>query len=112
MSDAVGRPGCGTRRDAQPGWRGRWRSVPEGVSPREGRGRRSVRDEPAEHREAWVDVVVGVVVVALVERQAANDAQTGAVLAIQRRNRQGEHDRLADRLFQVELVMVRQADDA
>jgi hypothetical protein len=50
-------------------------------------------------------------VVALVERQAADDAQARAVLAVERGDRLGELDRLADRPLEVELVVIGQADD-
>ena len=95
-------PARQTRRSAA-----EWRSVRRNARSARNRARHlpalepSVRHEPPEHREARVDVVVGVVVVAFVERQAADDAQTGAVLAIERRDREGEHDRLADRPLEV-----------
>jgi hypothetical protein len=44
----------------------------------------SARAEPLEDLKPWVDVVLGVVVHALVQRQAADDAQSGTVRAVQR----------------------------
>ena len=56
-----------------------------------------VRAKAAERLEPRVDVVVGVVVLALVEPQAADDAQARAVRAAERGDRLGQQDRLADR---------------
>src|SRR6185369_3156206 len=79
----VGRPRCGTRRDAQPDWQGRWRSVPEASSRRErnrprppfalfdspgarSRGESLLAERPKRF-EPRVDLLVRVVVAALVE---------------------------------------------
>ena len=51
------------------------------------------------------------VVRALVEPLAADDAQAGAVRPAQRRDRLGQRDRLADGRLEVELVVVGQAGD-
>ena len=63
----------------------------------------------AQRLEARVDVVVGMVVVAGLERLAADDAQARAVRPAQRRDRLGQRDRLDDRRLEVELVVVGQA---
>ena len=65
--------------------------------------------EGAQRLETRVDVVVGMVVRPLVERQAADRTEAGAVGAVQRGDRLGQRDRVADRGLQVELVMVGQA---
>ena len=58
-----------------------------------------------------VDVVVRMVVLALVEPQAADDAQARAIRPAERRDRLGQLDRLADGRLEVELVVVGQAGD-
>ena len=63
----------------------------------------------AQRLESRVDVVVGVVVRALVERQAADRAQARAVRPVERGDRLGQRDRVADRRLEVELVVVGQA---
>ena len=65
----------------------------------------------AQRLQARVDVVVRMVVLAVVEPPAADDAQARAVRAAQRRDRLGQLDRLADRRLEVELVVVGQARD-
>src|SRR6185503_928966 len=72
---------------------------------------RLVRLERPQRLEARVDVVVGMIVRALVERVAADDAEAGAVGAVDRRDRLGEEDRVANGRLEVQLVVVREADD-
>src|SRR3954468_14630530 len=96
------------------------RSVPEGRAAREpaddARPARSGRSgrlaEVAKRLQPRVDVVVGMVVRAFVERQATDDAKARAIRSVERRDRLRELDRLANGSLEVELVMVRQPDDA
>ena len=68
--------------------------------------------ERPERLQPRVDVVVGVIVLALVERQRRRSTQRpGQSVAAERRDRLGEQDRFADRALEVELVVVGQADD-
>ena len=69
-----------------------------------------VGPERPERLQARVDVVGRVVVGALVEALAADEAQAGAVRAAERRDRLGQEDRLADGRLEVELVVVGQAE--
>ena len=71
--------------------------------------RRRPSRNAAQRLEPRVDVVVGMVVDALVEPAAADDAQARAVRPAQRRDRLGQLDRLADRRLEVQLVVVGQA---
>jgi hypothetical protein len=66
--------------------------------------------EPPQHLEAWVDVVIRMVVDALVEGQAAHDAQAWAIGSVEGSNRLGELDRLPNCLFEIKLVMVGETD--
>jgi hypothetical protein len=72
---------------------------------------RRLREERAERLQAGIDVVVGVVVNPVIERETADDAEARAVRAIERRDWLGEQDRLADGPLEVELVVVGEADD-
>ena len=65
-----------------------------------------------ERLQAGIDVIVRVNVFPFVERQSADHAQPRTVLPIERRDRQGQQDGLADRLLEIELVVGRQVDDA
>ena len=67
------------------------------------------RPERLEGLEARVDVVVRVVVLALVERQTADGAQTRAIGPVERGDRLGERDRVADGRLEVELVVIGEA---
>jgi hypothetical protein len=53
--------------------------VTEGTWSSAAVGSSVLRVEAAERLESWVDVVVGMVVLALVESEPADDAQTRAV---------------------------------
>ena len=66
--------------------------------------------ERLECLQARVDVVARVVVGALVEALAADEAQAGAVRAAERGDRLGQEDRLADGRLEVQLVVVGQAE--
>src|SRR5690242_20204586 len=85
---------------------------PVGSSPSlRGRPRRSLGQERAKRLQPWVDVIVGMVVGPLVERQAAYDAQARTVRPVEWRDRFGELDRLADRPLEIELVVIGQPND-
>ena len=67
--------------------------------------------EGAQRLQPWVDVRIGMVVVALVQATATDDAQTRTIRPAERGDRLGQPDRLADRRLQFELVVVVQAQD-